>query len=848
MNEILNHAAERLFPVLLDSALKGVVLLSVAGVLATVLHRQAASTRHLLWSLAIGGCLALPFLSMALPEWSIPLRVSWLEDSAPVALHEPLPPTSGLAQLPRALASPNAAANPSRGAAAPVHDSATAPIPTITITPMRATGLKPIVSAQARMVLIWGIGIGLTICPILLGLASLRRLRRTCVYLRDGFLTALVGLLADRLRIRRPIVLLASARRTIPMTWGVRRPVVLLPLDALNWSPRCLRAVLLHELAHIRRGDCLVQFLANACRAIFWFNPLMWLAVRQLRMEQERACDDLVLNSGPSAPDYAEYLLAVTAGLPVSRIAAPVALAMGRPRRIEQRLRTILDPHRDRRPLQRHVIASLIVAIAAFLGPLAAVDFQLSAADAHHTPFSDMAECPSDAILDDASVAEVRSLILKSYVRAVPEQDLSEGAIKGMLAALNDPYSEYLTAERVAELGRGTQGTFAGVGVQIHMKDNQITVVTPIDGSPALKAGVQPGDAILAIDGQPTKGLDLQTAVRRILGPKESEVKLRLRHPDGEETDLTLKRAQIRVQSINGFRRGADDRWEYFLDDKNKIAYVAITSFTASTADDLRALLEGFKEQNVKGLVIDLRFSPGGMLSSAVKVAEMFLGKGDVVAVKGHNETGSTYKADGNAILPEIPIVVLVNEQTASSAEVVAGALQESKRAVLLGTRTYGKGAIQNILEISGKGMLRLTTAHFYLPSGRSIQKVAGQKDWGVDPTNGYCVPIDAKQTEMLLKQARELNAVGSKRKPAKLPEITSQLIADQYADPQLAAALETLQAKLTKGEFVQVGKPNAVMFERLAKREDLLKKRDTLKKELEQVNRDLGEPRDSGR
>ncbi len=318
---------------------------------------------------------------------------------------------------------------------------------------------------------------------------------------------------------------------------------------------------------------------------------------------------------------------------------------------------------------------------------------------------------------------------------------------------------------------------------------------------------------------------------------------MKIRHADGQEKEIALTRAQIKVPSVKGFRRDANDRWQFMIDNDKQIAYVDVTHFTATTADDLRALLLQLKEKGLKGLVIDLRFCPGGMLSTAVQIAEQFVNQGDIVTIKGHNNAGNTYSASGAALVPEAPLVILINEQTASAAEVVAGALKDHKRAVVLGTRSYGKGSVQTIHDIPGKGTLRLTHAHFHLPSGRSIHKSAGMKEWGVDPTDGYYFPLDSKQTEKLLKVARDLDVVGRKKTAeVQLPDLTPKVISEHYGDPQLAAAWETLSAKIAKGEFVPVGKPVALMLKHLAKREDLIKKRDALQKELDQVSKSLAD------
>lgn len=839
MATILETAAQMVLPVLFDATLKSAAVLAGAWLLTTMLRRRSAATRHLVWSLSMTGCLVLPVLAVIVPAWHLPVSVSWLKPPASITIEEPLPPAGALAEL-RVDPRPGTAF-PSRVESPPLNDSRSPSLPVIA---SHAPGPMPklnAISIRSRVVLAWLAGAVLTVMPILLGIVSLRWLRRGCKRSNDGFLTALVGLLAERLGVRRSIVLLTSRRRTIPMTWGVRRPTILLPHDALNWSPQCLRVVLLHELAHIRRGDCVLQFVGHLCRAMYWFNPLAWLALNQLRAEQEKACDDMVLNAGPSAPDYAEHLLAVTTGLPVSRFVAPVALAIGRPRRLECRLRVILDPTRDRRPLGRRATWCFVLVGLLVLASLTPLTVQPAAAKPATTDASAGTYTPDTSVVDER-VAEVRALILRNYVRRVDEKNLGDGAIRGMVAALNDPSSEFLTLEQVEELGRGTQGTFAGVGIQIQRKDDQLVVVTPLEGSPALSAGVQPGDVILEIDGQSTVGIDLRTAVRRVLGPRGSTVTLKLRHFDGEELEAKLTRAQIKVASVKGFRRDADERWEYLLSSDNPIAYVAVTHFTSATADDLRHLLRHLKEKRVQGLVVDLRFCPGGVLAAAVEIAEQFLHDGTIVTIKGHDGVPVVRKAEGNGIFVDVPIVVLVNDQTASAAEVLAGALKDNERAVLVGTRTYGKGSVQNLVKIPGDGVLRLTTALFYLPSGRSIQKVPGQKEWGVDPTDGYYFPLDGKQTESLVQVARELDAVGRKTAEVQRPPLTSKTIAEHYADPQLAAALDTLTAKVTKGEFVPVGKPNAAMLEHLFKREDLVKKREALQKELELVNRSLGE------
>jgi carboxyl-terminal processing protease len=470
--------------------------------------------------------------------------------------------------------------------------------------------------------------------------------------------------------------------------------------------------------------------------------------------------------------------------------------------------------------------------------PTAAVRVQPAAADLAAPP-QDETPAPAAAPADVQRLAEVRTLIIQNYVRKVNDQDVTDGAIRGMVEALRDPYSGYVSSDELKALERETAGTFAGVGVQIRLEEGRITVVSPLEGSPALKAGVQPGDVILGIDGKPTQGIEIASAVKQILGTPGSPVQLKLRHPDGAEAEVTLTRSQIKVPSVKGFRRGPDDRWEYFLDRERQVGYVDVSHFTADTAKDLGDVVRKLKDQGLKGLVLDLRFCPGGLLSAAVATAQLFLSEATITTLKGNAGEGNTFAAGGDALLPDTPLVVLVNDRTSSAAEVVAGALKDNRRAIVLGTRTYGKGSVQNLFKVPGEGQLKLTTAFFYLPSGRSIHKAPGEKEWGVDPTDGYYLSLDTAQTEALLKVARRLDVLGGKSEKPPVP-LSIQTIAGEYADPQLAAALKTMTAKLTEGQFVPVGRPLTALQADVAKRDELLQRRLALMKDLEQVNKEL--------
>src|SRR5207244_5051905 len=212
-------------------------------------------------------------------------------------------------------------------------------------------------------------------------------------------------------------------------------------------------------------------------------------------------------------------------------------------------------------------------------------------------------------------------------------------------------------------------------------------------------------------------------------------------------------------------------------------------------------------------LVLDLRFCPGGLLSQAIEVCRMFLNQGTILTTKGPGKADNTFKADGTGYLGDFPLVIMLNDQTASAGEIVAGALRDHNRALLIGTRSYGKGSVQAIVKLDEGGFLKLTTAYHYLPSGRNIQKRPGEKAWGVDPTDGYYIPLSRAQTEALQKNMTQRGLIGlNADEPKAQARVTPKLIEKKHADPQLGAALRTMVAKLTGGDFIKVGKDNALL------------------------------------
>lgn len=308
---------------------------------------------------------------------------------------------------------------------------------------------------------------------------------------------------------------------------------------------------------------------------------------------------------------------------------------------------------------------------------------------------------------------EVLDMVEKNYVEPVSADKLLQGAINGMIKSL-DPHSSFMTEDMYKELEVETRGSFGGVGIEITLVKDVLTVVSPIEDTPAYKAGVKAGDQIIKINGDSTKDITIMEAVKKLRGTKGTKVTITImREGLAKPSDIELTRSIIVVKSI---------KTKIY---NENIGYIRIASFQEHTGDDLLKALKEIKAKAkpLAGLVIDMRNNPGGLLSQSVEVSDAFLKKGVIVSTRGRSknmESKATARDDGNE--PVCPIVIIVNEGTASAAEIVSGALQDNKRAVVLGTQTFGKGSVQTVIPLEGGSALKLTTAKYYTPSGRSIQ------------------------------------------------------------------------------------------------------------------------------
>ncbi len=310
--------------------------------------------------------------------------------------------------------------------------------------------------------------------------------------------------------------------------------------------------------------------------------------------------------------------------------------------------------------------------------------------------------------------SQVLELVEKHYVTDTPSKDLLNGAIKGMLENL-DPHSTFMTAKEYEEMQITTSGEFSGIGIEMTMENGQVKVVSPIEDTPAFRAGLQPGDIILTIDGESTQELSLPEVVSRIRGTRGTEVVLTIMHLNSNAPEtVTIKRDSIPLISVKAKELEKGYHW------------LRITRFSERTTDDLNEALEKAQDSGeIKGIVLDMRNNPGGLVDEAVSVADTFLTKGDIVSIRGRNKHSMRiYKAKKQNSDITAPIVVLVNAGSASASEIVAGALRDHKRALILGEKTFGKGSVQNIIPLADGSGLKLTIALYYTPNGSAIQAV----------------------------------------------------------------------------------------------------------------------------
>ncbi|MFN0053111.1 MAG: S41 family peptidase [Planctomycetales bacterium] len=389
--------------------------------------------------------------------------------------------------------------------------------------------------------------------------------------------------------------------------------------------------------------------------------------------------------------------------------------------------------------------------------------------------------------------ADTFEQVERNYVKEVDRRKLIEAALKGMMEEL-DPYSNYISPDDLQRFTVQVEQEFGGIGIQVTIdpQTRRLTVTSPLPGTPAYRAGVRAGDTIMEINGKTTEKMTIDDAVKILKGKIGDEVSVGVIHAGGSQVELLkMQRATIHVPSVQGDTYKSDDTWNFMLDAEKKIGYVRMTGFGRNTSREMKDALTQLISQGMKGLVLDLRFNPGGLLNAATEVADLFLEEGKIVSTKGRNTEERAVFARKPGTFSGFPMTILVNRYSASASEVVSAALQDHKRAVVIGERTWGKGSVQNVIELeSGKSALKLTTASYHRPSGKNIHRYPDSKEsdeWGVMPDDGYTVQFNNEDMARYLEY-RRLRDVVSREGPPK----------SDFTDRQLAKAIEYLSERLS--------------------------------------------------
>jgi len=380
---------------------------------------------------------------------------------------------------------------------------------------------------------------------------------------------------------------------------------------------------------------------------------------------------------------------------------------------------------------------------------------------------------------------DVFERVRSEYVEEVDDAELIEAAIQGMLSSL-DPHSTFLNSKAYGEMQVHTRGEFGGLGIEVTMENGLVKVISPIDDTPAYRAGMQPGDLIVGIDGEPVFGLTLGEAVELMRGPVNSEIVITVQRSGVEQPfDVAITRDVIRIRSVKSRAEG-------------KVAFIRVTSFNEQTESGVEKAMRELRKEigdGLQGVVIDLRNNPGGLLDQAVAVSDAFLEKGEIVSTRGRGSRGGQrFNARAGDIAEGLPVVVLINGGSASAAEIVAGALQDHRRAIILGTRSFGKGSVQTVIPLPGEGAMRLTTARYYTPSGRSIQAKGIEPDILVDAGTIQVTSDAARRREEDLR-GRLDSEVQNSDSPEVEEEVAAELTEDDaLRDYQLQRALDLIR------------------------------------------------------
>lgn len=392
--------------------------------------------------------------------------------------------------------------------------------------------------------------------------------------------------------------------------------------------------------------------------------------------------------------------------------------------------------------------------------------------------------------------ADTLDQVDRNYVKGIDRRELMEAAIRGVISKL-DPYSNYIPPEDLDQFKTGVENEFGGIGIQISSQEGRLIVTSPLVGTPAYEAGVIAGDRITHIEGESTEGLTIDDAIKRLKGPIGSSVTLTVYHPSTfTSEELTIRRQLIQIETVLGDERLESGEWDFMFDHREKLGYIRVTAFSRHTAEHLRSAIADLLDDGMRGLVLDLRSNPGGLLGSAVDICDMFIEKGLIVSTEGRNSPKRTWRAEKEGTLPPFPMVILIDHFSASASEIVAACLQDHDRAIVVGERSWGKGSVQNIIELeAGRSALKLTTASYQRPSGAKIHRFEGETEedeWGVSPNDDYEVKMtrEEKVAYHTYRRRRDRDTM-IPHPPSPVPQLSE-------IDPVLHKGLETLKQTLS--------------------------------------------------
>ncbi len=895
-------------PVLISFVVRSFAFFAMVSLLVLALRRQSAATRHFVLATAMLGSLLVPLMTLAIPAWRV-LPSSWSvfmgdgssKTTNSVLAERNLPESEMLAASSESsqatvssqvtpfgtlpyIATPQPSDIPA-DTEMPCTVDADASIQLLTEEPVArdnawawsTQSLEWFAGHAVQLCLaVWGVGIVLTLIPVAIGFIRLRRLYRRSQPLPPPLALQLASL-AEEYCPGRTLDGRMTDVACLPMTWGFQSPVLLMPAELQRWSFERRQLVMLHELAHVRRFDYVTQLIGQVARSVYWFNPIAWYVLAQLKMEQEHAADDCVMEAGIAPEEYAAELLSITSRIPQQEWDTSLALAMGRKERLSHRLSVMLNPSLKRGGLNLlpAVItlgfiagASCCVAICQPRAAIAVPPERNSTVPVPATA-TQPAVIHQDEVIEQASVTEptvnsdekpqdaktpendkAAEAPAKTKTRMVTEllerienmsalpidaAKLEEGAIRGILEALRDPHSQLISAEEFKVLSQHLEGRMAGIGVMLKQEASSVVIMQTLPNSVARNSGIQPGEILIKVNGTPVA--TVADAAKMIRGVVGTEITLSTKGMQANDEKLvTMTRGHVEIPMMQGWDTMANDEWSYWVDQPQGIAYLRILSFNQNLAKDLRRTVLELSGNGLRGLVLDLRDCGGGLFHEMVDVASCFMSDVPIVEVKSRQEFDSPLKTKPDAPFPDVPLVVLINGHTASAAEVVTAALQEQNRAIVIGERSFGKGTIQSFVPLGeGQQNLRLTVGVLTTPKGRALQRNADSIDWGVNPNEGFYVPLVPAQVAAREKRTIERTADNETLTTRTLSELQT----DEH-DAQLAAAVETLQSYLRTGKYAPTGKPLAEMKSSPQSISELLQEREQLRARLQDLEQKL--------